>query len=278
MTELYNKVAHKTSKFTTNTYTTSFSFGISFFAPKLRGPIYDIYGFVRLADEIVDTFHHIDKRKYLAEFREETHRAVQNGFSLNPILHSFQTTVNRFGIEKELIDTFLDSMEMDLDDRVYDKETYDKYILGSAEVVGLMCLNVFLDGDKTEYEKLQPFAMKLGSAFQKINFLRDLKADYQHLGRSYFPSVNLEVFNEQVKNRLILEIESDFHVAYTGIKMLPKTSRLGVWLAYVYFYALLRKIKRTQATRLLRERIRIPNSLKFSLMAKTLVRYSFNLM
>ncbi len=278
MISLYNKVSYKTSRLITRTYSTSFSFGIAFFAPKFRKPIYNIYGFVRLADEIVDSFQHIDKEKYLLEFRQETHKSIQEGFSLNPVLHSFQETVRSYNIEAELIDTFLDSMQMDLYKHIYDESLYKKYILGSAEVVGLMCLRVFTEGDNKEYERLKPYAMMLGSAFQKINFLRDLKADYKQLGRSYFPGVDLRSFDELTKKELIKEIENEFLEARKGIQMLPKSVRLGVGMAYVYYFALLDKIKRTHAAHLLKERIRIPNSKKYGLMAKTLLRYSFNML
>jgi phytoene synthase len=278
MKELYDKVAYKTSRFTTNTYTTSFSLGIKVFQKRFHDPIYAIYGFVRLADEIVDTFHDYDKKELLDEFRKDTHRAIDKGISLNPVLQSFQDTVNKYQIDLDLIDTFLDSMEMDLCKHSYDQQKYEKYILGSAEVVGLMCLKVFVEGNRKKYEELKYSAMRLGSAFQKINFLRDLQADYKKLGRTYFPGVNIEEFNESTKKEIEADIEADFRDGYRGIKKLPKSVRLGVYLAYVYFYALFNKIKQTQSRTILHERIRIPNTKKYALMFSSYLRHSFNVL
>ena len=210
MIELYNKVCQECSTLITKRYSTSFSLGIRLFSRELRKPIYAIYGFVRAADEIVDTFHQHDKKTLLQEFRADTNKAIERGISLNPVLHAFQQVVNDYNIEKELIDAFLDSMEMDLEDRRYDRALYEIYIYGSAEVVGLMCLKVFVEGDDNKYEALKPTAMSLGSAFQKVNFLRDLKADTEGLGRMYFPGVNFVSFSKEDKNRIEKDILKDF--------------------------------------------------------------------
>ena len=278
MMQLFDKVSGKTSKMVTKAYSTSFSLGIKFLSNRFHDPIYAIYGFVRFADEIVDTFHDFDKKNLLDDFRAQTYTAIQQGISLNPILHSFQQTVNKYNIPLELIDTFLDSMEMDLDKNEYDQAGYEKYILGSAEVVGLMCLKVFLEGDEQEYKRLKPYAMALGSAFQKINFLRDLNADYEALGRTYFPGVDLSEFDENVKREIEADIDIDFHKGYEGIKMLPKAARFGVYVAYVYYYQLFSKIKATPHTTILNQRVRIPNNKKLTLLFKSYIRHSFNLL
>jgi 15-cis-phytoene synthase len=277
MKQVFDKVSAKCSELTTKKYSTSFSLGIKFLGKHLQEPIYAIYGFVRFADEIVDTFHDYDKKTLLNRFRNETYLAIEEGISLNPILNSFQFAVNKYNIDRELIDTFLDSMEMDLHKDEYSQQNFEKYILGSAEVVGLMCLKVFCNGDNDLYLKLKPFAMKLGSAFQKINFLRDLKADYQHLGRSYFPNVDLSEFNHENKKFIEADIEKDFQMGYEGIKQLPKESRFGVYVAYIYYYRLLNKIKQIPPSRIMEERIRIPNSKKYGLFVSSYVRHSFNL-
>lgn len=278
MKALYDNVSLETSRITTKTYSTSFSLGIKFLDKKIQNPIYAIYGFVRIADEIVDTFHGYDKPSLLSKFRVETFDAIEQGISTNPILQSFQWVVNKYAIPHELIHTFLDSMAMDLQNLNYDQKTYEKYILGSAEVVGLMCLCVFVDGEKSEYNRLKPSAMKLGSAFQKINFLRDINDDYNALGRSYFPSIDLENFNENTKAEIIADIEKDFEAGYEGIVQLPKHARLGVYVAYIYYYRLLLKIKRTNASELFQSRIRIPDNQKYALFVKSLVKHSFNLL
>ena len=278
MMQLFHKVSMRTSKMVTNAYSTSFSLGIKFLSNRFHDPIYAIYGFVRFADEIVDTFHNHDKRALLNDFRAQTYASINQGISLNPILHSFQETVNKYQIPLELIDTFLDSMEMDLDKNAYDQAGYEKYILGSAEVVGLMCLKVFLEGDEEEYKRLKPYAMALGSAFQKINFLRDLNADYEALGRTYFPGVDLSQFDEKVKSEIEADIEIDFDKGYEGIKMLPKSARFGVYVAYVYYYQLFSKIKATPSTTILNQRVRIPNNKKITLLFKSYIRHSFNLL
>ena len=278
MKQLFDDISQEMSRLTTKRYSTSFSLGISFLHKDLHKPIYSIYGFVRFADEIVDSFHGFDKQRLLSDFKEETYKSISEGISLNPILNSFQWVVNKYDIPHELIETFLNSMEMDLSDHVYDKSTYDKYILGSAEVVGLMCLKIFVEGNNSEYERLKPFAMKLGSAFQKINFLRDLKADYQELGRTYFPGINMDEFNATVKKEIEADIEVDFKLGLEGIKMLPHKARIGVYMAYKYYFKLFKKIKQTQAEVILTERVRIPNRRKFRILLTSFLRHNLNLL
>lgn len=269
MKELYDKISFETSKMITLNYSTSFSMGIRFFAKPYRRPIYAIYGFVRFADEIVDTFHGFQKEFLLRKFRNDTYEAIDQKISLNPVLNSFQAIVNQFGIEKELIETFLQSMEMDLSNSNYSPAGYKKYILGSAEVVGLMCLKVFLDGNITAYERLKPHAKSLGSAFQKINFLRDVKADYQTLGRTYFPDVDLEKFDQSTKQAIEADIENDFRSALKGVFQLHKGVKRGVYLAYIYYYELFRKIKMLPPGFILNKRVRISNRRKYFLLLKT---------
>lgn len=276
MKSLFDEVSAKCSKITTNKYSTSFSLGILFLSVKIRNPIYSIYGFVRFADEIVDSFHGYDKKSLLHNFRQETYAAIENKISINPILNSFQLVVHQFGIKMQWIDSFLDSMEMDLLKQNYNNQNYNKYILGSAEVVGLMCLHVFTEGDEKLFTQLKPYAMKLGAAFQKVNFLRDIKADNEDLGRSYFPDVNPKDFKNQDKLKIEMEIESDFAEALIGIKMLPISSRKGVYLAYYYYSVLFKKIKRIPAQRIMHERVRIPNFQKLILMLKSSLRHQFN--
>ena len=278
MKDLFDKVSLKSSKMVTNAYSTSFSLGIKFLSNRFHDPIYSVYGFVRFADEIVDSFHDFNKKELLADFRKQTYAAIEQKISLNPILNSFQNAVNQYKIPIELIDTFLDSMEMDLENIEYDRSAYEKYILGSAEVVGLMCLKVFLEGDEETYLKLKPEAMALGSAFQKINFLRDLNADYDKLGRTYFPGVDLKKFNDETKRQIEEEIEEDFYQGYLGIKKLPKSARFGVYVAYVYYYSLFSKIKSTPSSAILQQRIRIPNNQKFALLFKSYIKHSFNIL
>jgi 15-cis-phytoene synthase len=277
MKELYDKVSIRCSRMTTHAYSTSFSLGIRCLHKDMRDPIYAVYGFVRFADEIVDTFHDYDKAKLLARFKADTYTAVEEKISLNPILNSFQQTVNRYQIENDLIEKFLKSMEMDLCQKDYDAKGFEEYILGSAEVVGLMCLRIFCNGNKELYEHLKPYAMSLGSAFQKINFLRDLKADFVGMGRSYFPNVELESFDENVKKEIETNIEKDFSHAYIGIKQLPRSSRLGVYVAYVYYLALFEKIRNTPSERVMRSRIRIRNRHKAKLLAFSYVKHQLNL-
>lgn len=278
MKALFDQISHEMSELTTKRYSTSFSLGISFLHKEIQKPIYAIYGFVRFADEIVDTFHGYEKEKLLADFKVQTYEAIAAGISLNPILNSFQWAVNRYQIPMELIDTFLDSMEMDLQKQTYDQGKYETYILGSAEVVGLMCLKVFVEGNEAQYEQLKPFAMKLGAAFQKINFLRDLKADYQELGRTYFPGINLNAFNNDIKKEIEADIALDFRKGYEGILLLPRKARFGVYMAYKYYFKLFKKIKNTPAESVLTERIRIPNYRKMRILLTSYVRHNLNLL
>lgn len=277
MKALFDHVSQDCSKITTKKYSTSFSLGTRFLDKKFRSAIYGIYGFVRFADEIVDTFHEYDKPYLLQKFKEDTFEGIRMGISLNPIINSFQQVVNDFGIEDELISTFLNSMEMDLNPVDYNPELYETYILGSAEVVGLMCLRVFTNNDRALYDKLKPSAMKLGAAFQKINFLRDLKADYAILGRTYFPSVDLTAFNAETKDKIEKEILEDFQAGYEGIKQLPKSSRFGVYIAYRYYTRLLQKIQKTPATTILNERIRITNNKKYALFVRSYIKHQLNI-
>lgn len=278
MKAFYDEVTLKTSKLTTNAYSTSFSLGIKVFPKKFRDPIYALYGFVRYADEIVDTFHAYDKEKLLERFREDTYQAIEEGISLNPILNSFQNTVNRYNIDWDLIEKFLESMEMDLNKTQYDRGGFKKYILGSAEVVGLMCLKVFMENDEKYYRELKPYAMSLGSAFQKINFLRDLHIDMNDLGRTYFPELESGRFDMEAKRRIEEDIEKDFRHGFEGIKRLPQNVRLGVWLAYVYFYSLFKKIKKTEPELIMEQRVRIPNHKKYRLLVTTYLRHNFNIL
>lgn len=272
MKALFDQVSRKCSEITTKAYSTSFSFGIKFLDKKLRGPIYNIYGFVRFADEIVDSFHGFDKPMLLEKFKRDTFEAIDMGISLNPILNSFQETVNEYGIDHELIRTFLRSMEMDLDNTEHSRTSYEAYILGSAEVVGLMCLRVFIEGDESEYQRLKPSAMRLGAAFQKVNFLRDIQADFEGLGRTYFPGVDMASFNLADKLKIESEIDEDFAVALEGIKSLPKSSKKGVYLAYIYYIKLFHKIKSVPPELVMKERIRIDNGSKIGLMFNTMVK------
>ena len=274
---LFDNASYRCSKVITNTYSTSFSLAIRFLHKDFVNPIHGIYGFVRFADEIVDSFHEFPKAHLLERFREETYRAIDEHISLNPILNSFQFVVNGFGIERELIDRFLGSMEMDLRKAEYTQEKYEEYILGSAEVVGLMCLKVFTEGDAEMYERLKAPAMKLGSAFQKINFLRDLKADYNELGRSYFPGIDVSKLDDATKRAIEADIQADFDAGYEGIIGLPKKARFGVYLAYIYYTALFKKIASIPSARILEERISISKPQKASLLFGSYVRHSFNL-
>jgi phytoene/squalene synthetase len=259
-------------------YSTSFSSAIKLLNKKIQAPIYDIYGFVRFADEIVDTFHEHDKSGLLAKFKIETYEAIACKISLNPILNSFQRTVNKYNIDHALIDAFFKSMEFDLGKKTYDTDGYAEYIYGSAEVVGLMCLYVFCNGDKKSYDHLKPTAQSLGAAFQKVNFLRDVKADYQQLNRVYFPGVDFNSFTSQMKNDIENDIEKDFEHAYTGILQLPLNARFGVYLAYKYYLSLFKKIKATKPQRILEERIRIPNYMKAWVATKVVIRTQLNML
>lgn len=278
MKELFDDVSARCSRLVTNTYSTSFSLGIFCLHKSLREPIYAVYGFVRLADEIVDSFHDYDKASLLARFREETFRSLEEQISLNPVLNSFQKTVNRYKIETSLIDQFLQSMETDLTRAVHDTESFKTYILGSAEVVGLMCLRIFSQHNDDLYQNLKPFAMSLGSAFQKVNFLRDIKDDYVGMGRNYFPGIEIERLDEVSKKQIEESIALDFKHAYTGIKQLPRQARFGVYVAYVYYLALFNKIKNTNSHAIMRTRIRIRNRHKAQLLAYSYFKHQFNLM
>lgn len=273
MKNLFDELSYSVSKITTQIYSTSFSLGILALKPSIRVAIYSIYAYVRLADEIVDSFHEYDKVKLLNRLKVETEVALSEKISLNPILQSFQETVHKYSIDTILIDQFLHSMEMDLKQMEYNSELYKEYIFGSAEVVGLMCLQVFTNGNKNKFEELKPYAMKLGSAFQKINFLRDLKEDYQVLGRTYFPNIDMNIFDNQVKLEIENEIEQEFKEALVGIKKLPSSSVFGVYLAYKYYWALFQKIKRKSSKDILNSRVRIPNSEKAYVAFKSYLRY-----
>lgn len=278
MKSLFDKVSLQCSKLTTRAYSTSFSLGIYFLKNSLRNPIYSIYGFVRFADEIVDSFDGYNRKYLLQKFKTDTYEAIENKISLNPILNSFQEVVHKYNISLDLIETFLKSMEMDLVKIDYSKEKYETYILGSAEVVGLMCLHVFSEGNSKMFYDLKPFAMKIGAAFQKVNFLRDLNDDYQTLGRIYFPNVDMSNFSSVAKLQIENEIQNDFNEALTGIKKLPSSSRGGVYLAYVYYNSLFKKIKGIPAQKILKERIRISNGEKFGLMINSMFQYKLNLL
>ncbi|MCS3870456.1 phytoene/squalene synthetase [Chryseobacterium ginsenosidimutans] len=278
MKKLFDELSYKVSKETTKQYSTSFSFGILALASSIRNPIYAIYGYVRLADEIVDSFHEYDKSKLLKRFREETWDALEEKISLNPILQSFQETVHQYDIDRILIEQFLNSMEMDLEKIDYNSDLYKEYILGSAEVVGLMCLQVFVNGNKEQFEQLKPFAMKLGSVFQKVNFLRDMKDDYEILGRCYFPDLDISSFDNSVKLSIEKDIATEFKETLEGIKMLPGSSRFGVYLAYRYYISLFAKIKKRSAKTIMTERIRISNGAKISLMMSSYLQYKTSLL
>ncbi len=276
MLELYNTTTLQCSKLITEHYSTSFTRGIKTLHKKFHLPIYAIYGFVRYADEIVDTFHQHDKAALLARFKTDTYDAIAQGISLNPVLHSFQMIVNQYHIEHELIEAFLHSMEMDLHFTTYDDSKYKEYIYGSAEVVGLMCLRIFCEGDEAMYQHLKAPACSLGAAFQKINFLRDIKSDYAERGRTYFPEVDFLKFDEQSKKDIEADIQKDFDDAYKGIIQLPKGARLGVYLAYVYYITLFNKIKKLPASTIMQERIRVPDNKKLSLLVQSYFKYQLN--
>jgi phytoene/squalene synthetase len=277
MMHLYDQTCAECSQLVTQRYSTSFSMGIRMFDQRFRAPIYAIYGFVRFADEIVDTFHQYPKGDLLRRFWDDTYRAIEEGISLNPVLHSFQRTVKKYGIEQSLIDAFLKSMEMDLYQSDYEKTKYDEYIYGSAEVVGLMCLRVFCEGDGALYEKLKPMARSLGAAFQKVNFLRDIRSDFDERGRVYFPGVDFNNFTAQDKLDIEDDIRRDFENAREGIRQLPKGARLGVYVAYIYYLNLFKKIKSTPSTRVAQERIRVHDGKKLYLLFSSAVRNSLGL-
>ncbi len=278
MHKLYNTTCQECSQLITNRYSTSFSAGIKAFDPSIRAPIYAIYGFVRFADEIVDTFHDYPQATLFYKFKEDTWHAIDERISLNPVLNAFQEVVHTYGIERDLIVAFLDSMEMDLTQQAYTPEGYEEYIYGSAEVVGLMCLHVFCNGDTTLYNKLKKSASRLGAAFQKINFLRDLKSDFEERGRVYFPGVDFAHFTAADKEKIELDILQDFQEGYIGIVQLPSTSRFGVYLAYVYYFSLFKKIKQTPCHMVQEKRIRVNNLEKMMLLVQSSVRMKFNML
>lgn len=276
--QLYNQTCMECSQLITNRYSTSFSMGIRAFDKRFRAPIYAIYGFVRFADEIVDTFHNYPKAALLQRFREDTYQAIEEQISLNPVLNAFQQTVHQYQIEQELIDAFLDSMEMDLHHHEYEDSLYKKYIYGSAEVVGLMCLRVFVEGNDPLYQHLRESARSLGAAFQKINFLRDMRSDFDERGRIYFPGVDFTQFNAADKTQIEEDIKKDFDDALIGIQQLPKGARFGVYLAYVYYTNLFKKIKNAPAHRVTKERIRVNDSKKVYLLFSSALRNSLNML
>jgi len=277
--ELYDKISLDISKLITTSYSTSFSFATSLMNTQKRKAIYGIYGFVRLADEIVDTFHDQDKSAMLERFETDLKLALENKMCINPVLHSFQLVMNRYNIPYSYVDAFLTSMRFDLDKKEYTTKTEtDNYIYGSADVVGLMCLKVFTDNDEELFQRLEKPAMRLGSAFQKVNFLRDLKNDAEHLGRSYFHQLDYDQFTEETKNSIIEEIDSDFMVAYKGIRQLPKDAKIAVSVAYFYYLSLLHKLKRTPAHKIQQTRIRISNFTKILIMGRTIILGKLNLL
>lgn len=274
---LFDRTSYHISKRVTNNYSTSFSLGIKVLAKKFHNPIYAIYGFVRYADEIVDTFHNHDKEILLEEFKVETYKAIEQKISLNPVLQSFQLVVNEYNIDRSLIEAFFHSMSMDLEHVDYDNEKYEQYIYGSAEVVGLMCLYVFCDGNEDKYIELEYSAKKLGAAFQKVNFLRDIKSDFKERGRVYFPGIDLNNFDSSSKSEIEKDIKSDFDEALKGIKKLPKGASIGVYLAYVYYLKLFSKIRSCPVNEILDRRVRVPDFVKLILLLKTYIRYKFSI-
>lgn len=278
MKTIFDNVSYDCSKIVTQSYSTSFALATKMLAPSIRKDIYNIYGFVRFADEIVDSFHEFNKKELFNNFEKELHNSLKNKISLNPILNSFQHTYHQYAIPRHLVDAFMKSMRMDLEKQVYTTQAeFEEYIYGSADVVGLMCLRVFVNGNDEQYETLKQSAMALGSAFQKVNFLRDLKADYENLSRSYFPNTNLLQLDEASKNRIIEEIKDDFFRGYEGIVKLPNDAKFGVYTAYKYYYQLLKKLQKTPSTEIKNARIRVPNYQKFGLLASSYVNYKLNL-
>ena len=279
MKKLFDNVSEVCSKVVTESYSTSFSLATKMLSPSIRQDIYNIYGFVRFADEIVDSFHDYNKEELLNNFEKELTYALTNKISLNPILNSFQKTVNKYNIDTNLINAFLKSMRWDLDKNIYlNKSEFNEYIYGSADVVGLMCLKVFVVGNEKMYKDLKVPAMALGSAFQKVNFLRDLKADHEGLNRSYFPDLNIENFDEISKKKILIDIENDFSEALKGIFNLPKSARFGVYTAYKYYLKLLKKLKKTPPIKIKSTRIRVPNYQKMNVLARSYVRYRLNIL
>lgn len=278
MFELYNQVCTECSKLITNRYSTSFSLGIRMFDKRFRDPIYAVYGFVRFADEIVDTFHNFPKEELLRRFKDDTYRAIDERISLNPVLQSFQEVVHRYQIEHELIEAFLRSMEMDLHLNTYGRQGYEEYIYGSAEVVGLMCLRIFCEGNDAMYQQLKAPARSLGAAFQKVNFLRDIRSDYDDRGRVYFPDVDFTSFTNVEKRQIEADIARDFNDALIGIRQLPEGARLGVLLAYRYYVKLFDKIRRAPAEQVANKRIRVNDSRKIMLLFSSALRHSLNML
>lgn len=278
MKSVFDNVSYDCSKLVTQSYSTSFSLATKMLATSIRGDIYNIYGFVRFADEIVDTFHDYNKEMLFNDFEVELEKALKDKISLNPILNSFQYTYHKYNIPHHLVASFMKSMRMDLKKKKYNTTAeYEEYIYGSADVVGLMCLCVFVNGDENKYENLKESAMALGSAFQKVNFLRDLKADYELLERSYFPNTNLLELDEASKKRIVDEIKADFQLGYSGIIKLPNDAKFGVYTAYKYYSKLLQKLQKTPPLEIKNTRIRVPNYQKFGLLAKSYVNYKLQL-
>lgn len=277
--QLFDEVSYASSKLVTKSYSTSFSLATRMLAPSIRGAIYNIYGFVRFADEIVDSFHEFDKETLLLAFENDYYSAKKSGISLNPIVNSFIHTVNKYNIPNSMVEAFLKSMKADLHKTEYQTEDeYKDYIYGSADVVGLMCLKVFVNGNQQKYDELKDAAQRLGSAFQKVNFLRDLKDDFEELNRSYFPNVNFGDFNQQSKEEIIKDIEADFEYAFkNGILKLPVEAKFGVYMAYRYYNRLLKKLKAVHHTEIMETRVRISNSMKLNLLARSYVKYKLNL-
>ena len=279
MKTLFDQVSHQCSKLVTESYSTSFSLATRMLSNEIRQDIYNIYGFVRFADEIVDTFHQYNKAELFERFEQDLEHSLHDKISLNPILNSFQETVHKYSINREHINAFMQSMKWDLSKKVYDSEKdYKQYIYGSADVVGLMCLKVFVKGDQLLFDTLKESAMALGSAFQKVNFLRDLKADYDHLERTYFPNVDMNCFDEKSKQLIISEIEADFKNGLSGIFKLPDDAKFGVYTAYKYYMRLLKKLKKVPSTQIKSKRIRVPNYQKADVLARSFIRYQFNVL
>jgi phytoene/squalene synthetase len=278
MKELFDSISNESATLITKKYSTSFSIAVRLLAPDIRQAIYNIYGFVRVADEIVDSFEGYPKEELLNRFEEEYQYAIETGISTNPVINAFQKTVKEYNIEAKLVESFLKSMRADLNKQVYEnQEEIDEYIYGSADVVGLMCLKVFVNGDTKEYDRLKDAAMSLGSAFQKVNFLRDLKQDYTHLNRTYFPNIDPENLTTEDKNKIVQEIKEDFNAAYIGIKELPKEARFGVYVAYKYYLQLLKKVDKTPAEVLMDKRIRVSNLLKTYLLFQSYISYKIKI-
>jgi len=279
MKKLFDQVSESCSRIVTESYSTSFTLATKMLDSSIRQDIYNIYGFVRFADEIVDSFHDFNKEELLNLFELDLKKSIKDKISLNPILNSFQKTLNKYEIDYELVNSFLKSMKSDLNKKQYlSSEEFDEYVYGSADVVGLMCLKVFVKGDEKQYDNLKPYAMSLGSAFQKVNFLRDLKADHDGLNRSYFPNLDIDKFDEKSKTIILNEINNDFSHALKGIFLLPSSARFGVYTAYKYYLKLLNKLKNTNPLKIKSTRIRVPNYQKINVLARSYVRYRLNIL